>query len=214
MRAAIELLITHTEGEGILCKDIFRIAKELDISKSTLQSAKRIVGVKQKKISATDWIWIMSGEYTISDEIKSLPLGLPILYINSQEIEMVAAGTSKHLSEQQFHVSALRRIFLVCGPSSNFRGKFDAFSVRIPHELENNMLAGDAFVFCNYLKNQISILQWHGDGFAQYFKRSDYGEFLWPKKKDVGAIEITSEDLKMLMEYPRLKLRLSGHFLS
>jgi len=153
----------------------------------------------------------MSEEYVSVKVYKPLTArpNLPILYINSQEQADEAPQSHLAESNQQFDVSKLRRIFLICGAS--FRGKFDAFSVRVPQELEANMMLGDAFVFCNCSKNQISVLQRQHDGFAQYFKRSDYGEFPWPNKKGIGAIEITPEDFKMLMEYPRLKLRLSGN---
>jgi len=72
-------------------------------------------------------------------------------------------------------------------------------------------MLGDTFVFCSASRTQISILQWQGDGFAQYFKRSDYGGFPWPAKKTTCAIEISSEDLKLLLEHPKLLLRLSGN---
>jgi len=104
---------------------------------------------------------------------------------------------------------SLNRIFVICG-ESNFQGKYDHFSGRVPQTAGLNLMNGDAFVFCNKAKSQVSILQWQGDGFALYFKRAEYGRFLWATGMPSQVIEITLEDLKMLLEYPRLMLRLSG----
>lgn len=104
---------------------------------------------------------------------------------------------------------SLNRVFLVCG-FPNFKGKFDHFAGRVPQMSGLNLMNGDAFAFCNRAKTQVSILQWQGDGFALYFKRAEYGNFSWSAAAPSQVIEITPDDLKMLLEYPRLLLRLSG----
>jgi len=66
-------------------------------------------------------------------------------------------------------------------------------------------------VFCDWSRTQICVLQWQGNGYAQYFKRSDYGQFPWQFKRVAQAIEVTSKELEVLLEYPKLMLRLSGN---
>jgi hypothetical protein len=138
---------------------------------------------------------------------------LQVAYLNSRKQEELVADeiceADIQEGKQQFDISGFRRIFLICGPSK-FLGKFDSFSLRIPQAFEANIMVGDAFVFCNRGGRQVSILQWQGDGFAQYFKRSDYGHFPWPTRKYAEAVEVSAQDLKMLLEYPRLMMRLSG----
>lgn len=104
---------------------------------------------------------------------------------------------------------SLNRVFLICG-FPNFKGKFDHFAGRVPQVSGLNLMNRDAFVFCNRAKTQISVLQWKGDGFALYFKRAEYGRFPWTSAAPSQVIEITAEDLKMLLGYPKLMLRLSG----
>jgi len=204
--SAIELLKSHLIDKEIRAIEIFEIAEKAGISKITLNRAKHIVNAQSRKTS-NGWVWYMPMKCITPKANKMLKaqLHLPIAYIASSE------QSSFDITESPFDTASANRIFLVCGVSK-FYGKFDAFSLRVPRALESNMMVGDAIVFCNWSRDQISILQWQGDGFVQYFKRSDYGHFPWTNKsqKDVSAVEITAEDLKMILEYPRLRLRLSG----
>jgi hypothetical protein len=213
----VDLLIHHAVDGKILSNEAYRVAKEAGISVRTVERAKREASIKSGRGTANERIWIIPSDIKITRTPTMIPRSprpdLPIAYMNQGEqtgsTAEVLSQTHSSKEVQELDVSNLKRIFLVC-TASKFSGKFDAFAVRVPRALEENILIGDAFVFCNSIKTQISVLQWQGDGFAQYFKRSDYGRFPWPTRKDVGAIEITQIDLKMLLEYPRLMLRLSG----
>jgi hypothetical protein len=217
IKMAIDLLVHHSVDGVILSNDAYRITKEAGIGSRTVERAKKESNIKSGRNSANERVWIIPKDIKI---IKKLPLdlrdlrpNLPIVYLNSQEQkESVMFETLESYSReetQRLDISSMKRIFIICG-ASKFSGKFDAFAVRVPRTLEANMTIGDAFVFCNLMRTQITVLQWQGDGFAQYFKRSDYEKFPWLMKRNVGAVEITSEDLKMLLEHPRLMLRLSG----
>jgi len=134
---------------------------------------------------------------------------LPILSIRSiADSKSVLVNPNEIIAVSMPNDLILRRIFLVCG-ATVFRGKYDHFSSLVPQALEMNMMNGDVFVFCNRHRTQISLLQWQGDGFALYFKRTEYIRFPWPLKRNAEVIEIAREDLKMLLEYPRLMLRLT-----
>jgi transposase len=210
---AIEFLKKHVAGREVLSTEVYKLAKEAGISRRTLERAKSELGVCSMHRSDR-WVWVMA-EHISTKENTSIDSqsDLPVIYTRPQE-QKESAVEELHRSNfseeiQQLDLSELKRVFLICG-SSKFRGKFDSFSVRVPQALEMNIMIGDAFVFCNRTRTQVSVLQWQGDGFAQYFKRSDYGQFPWSAQRDAQAVEITPEDLKMLLEYPRLMLRLSG----
>ena len=201
---AIEFLISIVAIEEIFLKNIQILANEAGITLATLKRAKIASGVKSKKIGK-DWVWYMEEN--------------PHLFANTQAGVLNDSGSVTeatpiediHLPKRIQYIdwSNIKRIYLICG-ASNFQGKIDGFAGRVPHELEYELMNGDAFVFCNNIKTQISVLQWQGDGFAQYFKRSDYGQFPWPPRTNVHAVEITPKDLKMMLEYPRFLMRLSG----
>lgn len=135
---------------------------------------------------------------------------LPVLSIKSlSDTKPVLLNPNALIATEMPDNLALQRVYIFAG-TSKFHGKFDYFASLVPQSLEMDLMNGDAFVFCNRSKSQISILQWQGDGFALYFKRSDFGRFPWPHYTNAEVIEITSGDLKILLEYPRFYLRLSG----
>jgi|GEM_PF-5777720 len=103
----------------------------------------------------------------------------------------------------------MHRIFLILG-ISKFTGKFDSFAAKIPQTLTTNILDGDVFVFCNKSRYQLSVLQWQGDGFTMMFRRTESERYPWPFSPQPKAVEITREDLEMLLEYPRFTRRLRG----
>jgi len=216
INTAIEFLINHITGKEVSSGEIYGAAKMAGISRRTLERAKLELGVRSVQLS-DGWVWVLDKQ---NDKDKDVPLvlrqDLPAIYFKHQkQVELAVVEIHEPHFPKEEHpldISKLKRIFLICG-LSKFHGKFDSFSLRVPNEMEGNIAAGDAFVFCNWSKTQISILQWQGDGFAQYFKRSDYGQFPWPPKRYAQAVEIMACDLKILLEYPRFMLRLSGAIL-
>lgn len=208
---AIRLLADCLSEGSQLSNEMFRIAKECGISGRTLERAKRITGVESQRGKNNERIWVMPDtaklKYSIGNEIQP---GIPVIYRKSQnEPAMTEVNEMSFKEEKRFKISELRKIFLICEAAS-FQGKYDRFAVRVPSDLVNNIMKGDAFVFCDRSKRQICVLQWQGDGYALFFKRAEYGSFGWPVNTKAAAIEITSKDLRTLLEYPRLMLRLSG----
>ena len=213
INTAIAFLINYITGKEVSSSEIYGAAKMAGISRRTLERAKLELGVRSVQ-RIDGWVWVLDKQNDKDKDVPSaLRQDLPAIYFKHQkQVELVVVEIHEpYLQEeaQQLDISKLKRIFLICG-LSKFHGKFDSFSLRVPQEMEGNIVAGDAFVFCNWSKTQISILQWQGDGFAQYFKRSDCGQFPWPAKGYAGAVEIMACDLKILLEHPRFMLRLSG----
>jgi len=102
-----------------------------------------------------------------------------------------------------------KRVFLLTG-RSKFQGKYDHFVSLIPSGAEGALLNGDVFVFCNGQRTQLSVLQWQGDGFALFFKRTEFNQYPWPLTLERKLIEISVADLRLLLEIPGLTRRLYG----
>ena len=64
------------------------------------------------------------------------------------------------------------------------------------------------FVFCNRNRDRIKILEWGGDGFWLYFKRLEGGRFTWPTAGESPTMQLTSEELKMLLGSPKVVQKL------
>jgi transposase len=209
------LLLKNVTQNGISSKEIHRLARRTGISARTLERAKNTIGVQSKKC-VKEWFWIIKdAERTKLIESMESKRKLPIVYAeNADQIapDIIEMSRSNIENETEpLEISKLNRIFIICEPII-FRGKYDYYAGYIPHTMESNIMNGDAFVFCSRSKSQICILQWQGDGYAMYLKRSEYGKFPWATNYRAQAVEITAEDLKMLTEHPRLMLRLSGKF--
>ena len=221
INAALELIINHVPESGIESPKIYKLAKRAGISGRTLERAKASAGVESKR-DGIKRIWVMTDEQraNLSASIGDW-LYLPVTYIESSAqtalgeanitepviTTLYRAGYNQ--SEEPLDLSELRRIFLIT-QRIVFRGKYDYFAGHIPNAMEGSAAYGDAFVFCNRSNSEIAILQWQGDGYALFSKGSEYGKFPWPAYAGVAAAEIVLEDLQMLIEHPKLMMRLSG----
>ncbi|MCL1882178.1 MAG: IS66 family insertion sequence element accessory protein TnpB [Defluviitaleaceae bacterium] len=215
---AIHFMIINLSGKATPASEVYNMAMQAGVARRTLERAKVALSVKSAKVDGK-WVWLMDEcDGTAHDIVGNISIAskpdLPDVYfMHRKQAELAVTRMHKpHLQEesQEFDIREFKRTFLICGPLK-FWGKYDSFLVRVPQVLEENIMLGDTFVFCSASRTQISILQWQCDGFAQYFKRSDYGGFPWPTKKTACAIEISSEDLRLLLEHPKLLLRLSGN---
>jgi transposase len=102
-----------------------------------------------------------------------------------------------------------KRVYLLTGQLP-FQGKYDYFAGLLPQIAEEALWKGDAFVFCNRQRTQLSVLQWQEDGFALFFKRTEIGRFPWPVTREQKLVEISPVDLRLLLEIPRLIQRMQG----
>ena len=72
----------------------------------------------------------------------------------------------------------------------------------VRHEMQQDVLSGDVFVFLNKRCNKIKLLQWDRDGFALYEKHLEKGTFERPGK--------TSEAGEVLLSHMQLQYILQG----
>lgn len=69
-----------------------------------------------------------------------------------------------------------QRIF-VYQNACDMRRSFDRLAGMVSHELHEDPLQGDCFIFTNRRKNMVKALYWDGDGFVIWFKRLERGRF-------------------------------------
>ena len=136
---------------------------------------------------------------------------IPVLYLESSEGKYEVKPNLENLENipSDYDNAGIKRVFMMCGPT-NFHGKFDSFSGKLPQTMQHNLMNGDTFVFCNRTRHQIAVLQWRDDGFLLLFKRIEHEQFPWIFSPAPKVIEITPEDLKLLIEYPIFMRRLGS----
>jgi transposase len=64
------------------------------------------------------------------------------------------------------------------------------------------------FVFCNRNRDRIKVLEWDGDGFWLHFKRLEKGRFRWPVEGGTPTMELTPEELQILIGGAKVELKL------
>lgn len=81
------------------------------------------------------------------------------------------------------------------------RNGFDGLSGIVRDKFFQNPLSGDIFIFINRRRSHIKLLQWHGDGFAIFYKRLEKGTYEIPAANAAAThMEITSQQLLLMLE--------------
>jgi len=73
-------------------------------------------------------------------------------------------------------LQAAQRIF-VYQRSCDMRRSFDRLAAMVEHELGEDPMTGDCFLFTNRRGHMVKLLYWDGDGFVIWFKRLEQGCF-------------------------------------
>ncbi|MGB5708289.1 MAG: IS66 family insertion sequence element accessory protein TnpB [Arenicellales bacterium] len=84
--------------------------------------------------------------------------------------------------------------------ATDMRKSFDGLTALVKHQLQEDPLSGQLFVFINRKRTYLKIL---------YFDRSGY--CIWSKRLERGHFNYSrNEGLKQLLDWTRLKLILEG----
>ncbi len=97
------------------------------------------------------------------------------------------------------HLSASQRYFLFRGDADMRKG-FDSLSGIVSTLMEQNVLAGDIFIFLNKRNNHIKLLHWEGDGFALYHKRLERGTYERPAASGKISMAVTQQQILLMMQ--------------
>ncbi len=91
-----------------------------------------------------------------------------------------------------------RRIFLSLGVT-DMRKAINGLSLMVSEEMEEELLSGDLFVFCNRGRNILKILYWDRNGFCLWQKRLEKHRFKWPGSEE-DVLEIEERELSWLLD--------------
>ncbi len=104
-----------------------------------------------------------------------------------------------------FGLNEQTRVFLKPGPTDGRLG-LDALRGLVTQVLQQDVLAGAVFAFCNQRRNRIRCLFFDGTGFWLASKRLEGATFQWPKDP-AAVMQMSVVQLRLLLEGFELKSR-------
>lgn len=96
-----------------------------------------------------------------------------------------------------------KAVYLACG-HTDMRKSINGLAAIVEGSFGLNPFADALFVFCNRNRDRLKILEWDGDGFWLYFKRLEKGRFRWPTSDESRTMELTDEELQVLLGSPKV----------
>lgn len=98
-----------------------------------------------------------------------------------------------------FFPESTTKIWLYSTPT-DMRKSFNGLSALVKHQLKENSLSGDLFIFVNRRFTLMKILYFDRNGYCIWYKKLEQGTFQLPQ----------STDDKIGLDYTQLKLILEG----
>lgn len=99
-------------------------------------------------------------------------------------------------------------VYLCCG-YTDMRKSINGLMMLVQSSFSLDPFSDALFVFCNRNRDRIKILEWDTDGFWLYFKRLERGRFRWPAENSDKTMNLTSEELALLIGSAKLEKKLS-----
>ena len=100
-----------------------------------------------------------------------------------------------------------KRVYLACG-GTDMRKSINGLMGIVEGRFKLDPFNGALFVFCNKKRDRLKILEWDGDGFWLHFKRLEKGHFRWPAEGSDPTMNLTGEELQILLGGTRVELKL------
>jgi transposase len=100
-----------------------------------------------------------------------------------------------------------KAVYLSCG-HTDMRKSINGLMGIVKDSFSLDPFTGALFVFCNRNRDRIKILEWDTDGFWLYFKRLEKGHFRWPQPGEDPTMELTAEELGLLLGGVKVELKL------
>jgi transposase len=96
-------------------------------------------------------------------------------------------------------LSAFQAIHIYRQPV-DMRKSIDGLSPIVSEEMGLDLQSSSLFIFCNRRRTHIKMLYIDKSGFALWLKKLDASKFAWPKNLDQDVIEISREDLELMLD--------------
>jgi transposase len=80
----------------------------------------------------------------------------------------------------------------------------NGLSVLVAAQFQMSPFEDNIFVFCNKSRTAIKILEWDSNGFWLFHKKLDRGHFNWPSAADRRPMELTADELQMMLDGTKL----------
>jgi transposase len=81
----------------------------------------------------------------------------------------------------------------------DFRKSINGLSAIVVSDMGLNFRKSAIFIFCNKKRSHMKMLHYDKSGFAIWMKRLEAAKFSWPKRIDKNVIEISCEDIELLL---------------
>ena len=82
----------------------------------------------------------------------------------------------------------------------DFTKSINGLSAIVVSDMELDLRKSAIFIFCNKKRTHMKMLYFDKSGFALWMKRLEEAKFSWPKRIDKDVIEISIEDVELLLE--------------
>ena len=97
--------------------------------------------------------------------------------------------------------------YLACG-ATDMRKSINGLAAIMEGSFKLDPFDSSLFVFCNRNRDRLKILEWDVDGFWLHFKRLEKGHFRWPGEGDTKTMDLSGEDLAILLGGSKIELKL------
>lgn len=82
----------------------------------------------------------------------------------------------------------------------DFRKSINGLSAIVVSDMALDLRKSAIFIFCNQKRSHLKMLYFDRSGFALWVKRLEDAKFSWPKKIEKDVIEMSSEDIELLLD--------------
>ena len=82
----------------------------------------------------------------------------------------------------------------------DMRKSINGLSVIVDQNMDGDLQGKNIFIFCNKRRTHLKMLYFDKSGFALWLKKLESSRFPWSKDLDRSVIELSLEDLELLLE--------------
>ena len=100
-----------------------------------------------------------------------------------------------------------KTVYLCCG-HTDMRKSINGLMAIVENNFNLDPFNEALYVFCNRNRDRLKILLWDHDGFWLLFKRLEKGRFRWPQPGDSPTMNLTCEELEVLLSGVRVELKI------